>query len=471
MRPLDHPQQEVAPFGVRLVLPLALGSTLNPLNSTMISTALVPIASDFHASVAKTGWLIAGLYLASAIAQPTMGRLADLYGPRRTYLWSLVLIAVAGLLGDVVPDLGGLVMVRVLLGVGTSGAYPAAMRIFRVQADRLGREPPRTALGVLAMSGISMSAVGPFFGGVLTSRFGWHSIFTANVPVALATILLVLLWVPKDQPPARSGRLVEEVDLAGIGLFAGSLLSLMVFLLNPGHPVWLALPVAAVLGAGLVAHSRRRDKPFIDIGKLARNRPLTLTFLRAGLVLMIAYCVMYGFAQWLESAAGFSEEKAGLVTLPMSVVAAASSLVGSRERNVRTPFLVSIGAGLIGCIGLTLLDAGTSVWLMAAAVVFFGPLQGMFFTATQAAVYVQSPAEDIGTNAGLQRMVQYVGAIAAAGLLGLVYGQKATAHGLHSLGIAMGAIAAALFVWTVLDRTVARTASSPPAQDAERPRR
>ena len=63
----------------------------------MISTALVPIAVDFHASVAQTGWLIAGLYLASAIAQPTMGRLADLYGPRRVSLL-LVLNAIAGLL-------------------------------------------------------------------------------------------------------------------------------------------------------------------------------------------------------------------------------------------------------------------------------------------------------------------------------------------------------------------------------------
>jgi MFS family permease len=78
-----------AHFGFRFVTPLALGSTLNPINSTMISTALVAIARDYHASVAQTGWLIAGLYLTSAIAQPTMGRLADLFGPRRVYLFSL----------------------------------------------------------------------------------------------------------------------------------------------------------------------------------------------------------------------------------------------------------------------------------------------------------------------------------------------------------------------------------------------
>ncbi len=86
-------------FGFTFVTPLALGSALNPINSTMIATALVPIATSLHVSAAQVGWLIAGLYLASAIAQPTMGRLADLFGPRRVFLCSLVLVALAGTIG------------------------------------------------------------------------------------------------------------------------------------------------------------------------------------------------------------------------------------------------------------------------------------------------------------------------------------------------------------------------------------
>ena len=423
----------------------------------MISTALVPIAADFHANVAETGWLIAGLYLASAIAQPTMGRLADLYGPRRIFVLSLILIAIAGLLGSIIPSLTGLVFVRVLLGIGTSGAYPSAMRIFRVRADLLGCEPPRTAMAVLSLCGFSMAAVGPFFGGVLTGTFGWHSIFTVNIPLALLTILLVFLWIPKDQPSAGSlGRLVEEVDLAGMGLFAAFLLSLMIFLLNFNHPIWLALPAATVLCVGLVMHSLRRSQPFIDLRMLARNRALVLTYLRGGLVLMMVYCILYGFAQWLESACGLSEREAGLVTLPMSVMAAVSSLVGTRTKSLRTPFLISIGSGLVGCICLLLVNSETPVWLVAIAVIFFGALQGMFSTATQAAVYMQAPAEDIGTAAGFQRTAMYVGAIAATSLLGLVYGQHATDKGLHDLALVMCVISAVLFVATMFDRTIPR---------------
>jgi MFS family permease len=188
-----RPNEQHAGFGFRFVAPLALGAVLNPINSTMISTALVPIATDFHASVAEAGWLIAGLYLASAVAQPTMGRLADLFGPRRIYLISLFIVAISALVGRFAPTLGVLIAVRVALGIGTAGAYPSAMRIFRVQADRLGAAPPRVAMSVLSLAGVSTLAIGPLLGGVLTGAFGWHSIFAVNTPLALLAALLVFL--------------------------------------------------------------------------------------------------------------------------------------------------------------------------------------------------------------------------------------------------------------------------------------
>ena len=90
----------------------------------------------------------------------------------------------------------------------------------------------------------------------------------------------------------------------------------------------------------------------------------------------------------------------------------------------------------------------------------FGIPQGTFSTATQAAVYLQAPAEEIGTAAGLQRTAQYIGSIIAASLLALVYGQRATDHGLHVLALVLGVISAVLFVATVFDPTVPTVESS-----------
>jgi MFS family permease len=444
------------PFGVRFMAPLALGAMLNPINSTMLSTALVPIAQSLHAGVDETGWLIAGLYLTTAIAQPTMGRLVDLYGPRRTYLLSLLFVAGAGLFARLASSLASLVMVRVLLGIGTSGAYPAAMRIFRFEADRIGAKPPRIAMGVLNLAAISTMAVGPVIGGLLTSAFGWHAIFTVNVPLALLAAMLILLWVPKDRPrTASAARLMEEVDLGGIALFAVFLLGLTSFLMTlRSRPLWVALVGAAVFGVALVFYSLRRRQPFIDVRMLAANRPLVVTYFRASAVTMIFFSVYYGFAQWLQSVVGLGSAQAGLVTLPMSIVAAVSSITGARTKGLRAPLALGSGAALVGCICLLIADHTTPIWYLTIAVTFFGIPLGSFSTATQAAVYIQAPAKEIGTAAGLQRTANYVGAMAAASLLAITYGERATDHGLHNLVAAMGILSALLFIATLFDPTI-----------------
>jgi nicotinamidase-related amidase/predicted MFS family arabinose efflux permease len=458
-----------APFGFKLVAPLALGAALNPINSTMISTALVPIAESLHATVAEVGWLVAGLYLTCAVAQPTMGHLVDLFGPRRIFLISLVFVAAAGLFGLVASSLSSLVAARVLLGVGTSAAYPAAMRIFRTEADRTHSKPPRFAMGLLSLAAMSTTAVGPLFGGILTGAFGWHAIFTVNLPLALLTALLILLWIPKDRRRAVDAMvLFEAVDLVGVGLFMGFLLSLMIFLVYlENRWLWPALLGALICGAVLAIYSLRRKRPFIDVRMLAHNRPLSVTYLRAATNSLIVFSVYYGFAQWLQSAAGFSSAAAGLVTLPMSVVAAGSTLMGVRTRGLRGPFAASIGAALAGCIGLGVIDSGTSIWIVAAVFMFFGVAMGTFSTATQAAVYVQAPAAEVGAAAGLQRTSQYIGAVAAAGSLGLIYGQRATDHGLHNLALVMGALSAVLFIATLFDRTIPRTVSTTVAETGD----
>ena len=459
-----------SPFGFTFIAPLVLGSVLNPINSTMLATALVPIAESLGSDIAATGWLIAALYLTTAVAQPTLGRMVDLLGARRVFLASLGLVAAAGLCGQFASTLAGLVAVRILLGVGTSGAYPAAMRILRERGEATGSKPPRFVFGVMTLSAFSTTAVGPVIGGLLVSAFGWQSIFTINVPLALIAALSILIWTPHDRAPAHTfARLMKDIDLPGIALFAAFLLSLMAFLMNlKNGPLWLALAGSVVFGAALVWHSLRRPQPFLDVRMLARNWPLTMTYLRAAAIAIIVFSVYYGFAQWLQSAVGYSSAGAGLVTLPMSVVAAAASLTGARTKGLRGPFLVSVGAALAGNLGLLFVDGASPLWMIVTAITLFGVTLGTFSFATQAAVYIQAPAEEIGTAAGLQRTAQYIGAIAAASLLASIYGERASDHGLHSLAAVAGALSAILFIVTLFDRTLARVVS-PAAAEGDAP--
>ncbi|AMK26828.1 MFS transporter [Sphingobium sp. TKS] len=444
------------PFGVRFVTPLALGAVLNPINSTAISIVIVPIARHYHASVADTGWLIGAIYLSSAVAQPVMGRMADVLGARRIYFISLFTVALASVVGMVAGSLLALIMARVALGVGTSGAYPAAMRIFRLRGDRLGTEPPRGALGILAFAAAATAIFGPALGGILSDAFGWRAIFALNLPFVLLIAILVIAWIPEYEPyvSARAGTLLRELDLIGIGLFSIFLIGFMLCLMGMG--IWYALPVCIAALATLILHSLKRTQPFLDIRMLMRNRSLSLTYVRHLGFQIVIYSIFFGFPQWVEASAGYSPTEAGLITIPMYVLSALGALAGGRLRSLRAAFTLSAASALVGCILLFFLHAHSAGWIIACSVMFFGIPTGLTSVASQTAVYVQSETSEIGAASGFLRTAQYLGALTSTSLLSLAYGHEASDAGIQQLALILGVCTAVILVGTLIDRSLSR---------------
>jgi 2-(1,2-epoxy-1,2-dihydrophenyl)acetyl-CoA isomerase len=100
--------------GRRLVGAVLVGTLLNPLNSSMIAVALGLIQADFRVSMATVSWLLSGFALAAAVAQPMMGRFADLFGPRRIFCAGLLVVGIASALAPLVPAFGWLIACRML---------------------------------------------------------------------------------------------------------------------------------------------------------------------------------------------------------------------------------------------------------------------------------------------------------------------------------------------------------------------
>lgn len=443
-------------FGARLTAPLLLGSLLNPLNTTMISTALVAIGHDFGVGASDTVWLVSVLYLASAVAQPVLGKLADSVGPRRVFLAGLVVVVASGLVGALAPGFGWLLVSRLLLGIGTSAAYPAAMAVLRDESGRLGTPTPRTVLGRLSFAALGSAAIGPTLGGLLVATAGWRGIFAVNVPVALVALGCALRWIPADGPRASraKGGGAGALDPLGILLFSSALTCLVVFLLDLAHPLWWLLAPVAALSAVLTWWQLRHPHPFIDLRMLGRNHALARTYLRHGLSYLVVYCVMYGFTQWLEEARGLSSLHTGLVMLPMSLAALACSLLGARTKGIRAPLGIAAVLLVVGGTLLLFTTGSTPLAVLLLAGACFGIPQGLMGTSNQAAVQSHAPADAIGSAAGLQRTAQYIGAIAASGLIGLAYGQRADDAGLHLMAAVGTVLALALVALTLTDRAL-----------------
>ncbi|WP_373428659.1 MFS transporter [Streptomyces sp. B1I3] len=448
---------DVRGFGARLTAPLLMGSLLNPLNTTMISTALVAIGHAFGIGATDTAWLISVLYLASAVAQPVLGKLADVIGPRRVFLAGLVVVTASGLVGALAPGFGLLIVSRLLLGIGTSAAYPAAMAVLRDESRRVGRITPRPVLARLSFAALGSAAVGPALGGLLVTVVGWRGIFAVNVPVALLAFAVTLRWIPADPPrEPGAGRRAPKLspDPLGIGLFSAALTVLVFFLLGLAHPRWWLLAPLAVLTAALLRWQLRSPQPFIDVRMLAGNGALLRTYLRHGLSYLLIYCVMYGYTQWLEEARGYSSGHTGLLMLPMSLTALLCSLLGARTRTLRAPLTLACVLLTAGSAVLVFLSGDTPLAVLLLAGACFGIPQGLIGTSNQAAVQAYAPPESIGSAAGLQRTAQYLGAIAASSLIALAYADAASDSGLHLMAAVSAALGVLLFVLTVTDRAL-----------------
>ncbi|QQE78796.1 MFS transporter [Alicyclobacillus sp. SO9] len=444
------------PFSWRFVAPMYMGSTLNPINSSMLATALVPISAFMHVSVAQTTVLVTALYLASSIAQPTAGKLSVEFGPRRVFLTGILLVLLGGLLGGFGLDLTMLILSRILIGIGTSTAYPSAMLLIRRRAESAGMaKPPGNVLGALQIAGVATAAVGLPIGGVLVDAWGWRTVFLVNIPFALVAFVMAALWIPKDGPIVGGrtiGQVLSRIDITGIVGFAATITALMVFLFSLPRAEWIVLALSVVFGVLLIWWELQSNHPFIDVRMLATNLALARTYVRFSLITLCIYTVLYGVTEWIGAARGTSALEAGLLILPMSVVSAIIVGPVSKRNLVRGPLLVCAGSSIVASIGVLFLTGSTSiVWIVLITVVF-GVTMGTMASANQTALYLQVTSEQIGTASGLLRTFGYIGSIASSALIGIVFHARVSDGGLHHIALIMITISAIALILTTADR-------------------
>lgn len=453
---------ETKAFPARFLTPLLMGSTLNPINSSMIATGLVGIGVDFHTGPGTTASLISVLYLCSAVMQPTMGKLSNIFGPRRVFLAGILILLAGGVLGSLAPAFGFLLLSRALIGIGTSAAYPTAMALVRRRADSLGMGVPSRVLGNFNIAAQVTVVFGLPIGGVLAGTFGWRALFIVNIPLALFALVMTLIGVPKDPvAPKRSiGALIRALDLPGIALFAGTITALLVFLADLTRPQWWLAGVVLVLGAALIWWERRSSLPLIDVRMLAANGALQRTYARQLLVGLGIYTALYGASQWMEQTAGLSPSTVGLVLLPLSALSVVIARVVSNKGWVRGPLILSAVALLATAVVMLMINRGSPIYVLVGMSLLFGLSQGMSGFANQAALYGQTSASEIAVASGLYRTFGYIGAIFSASVISIAFGATASDIGFHTLAWVIAGIGACLLLLSVLDRAIPRVAAS-----------
>lgn len=426
------------------VASLSLGTALNPLNSSMIAVALVLVRGDFRLSVETVTWVITVFYLASAVAQPLMGRLADRFGPRRLFVFGMAVVVAVCVATPFSPTFALLCTGRVLLAIGTATAFPCAIAMLRTITERAGLSSPRL-LGRIQMANTLGAAVGPVIGGILVATLGWPAIFWVNVPLAIAAFAGVRRYAPADdrpealpgeqagertgsRPRKQSGAfrtVVAESDVPGILAFVATLVAALVFLLGlRPEPSWWLIPVALAAGFVFVWRELHCRSPFLDLRLLAGNFSLVMVYLCFAVFNLIYYLAFFGLPQYLEEHAGLPADIVGFLMLPLAALTVIVTPVSARlieRRGLRFTLLLG-GAMLLGSavlLGVVALTTTPVVILLVTAAM--GIPYCVVSIAMSQALYASARPQDAGVAAGIFQTARYVGAILSTTALGIVF--------------------------------------------------
>ena len=279
----------------------------------------------------------------------------------------------------------------------------------------------------------------------------WRATLTVNLPLSVAAFTLGALRFPRGGSVADGG---VSLDIPGIALFSGTLLCLLVPVMDPGSGRALLTLPGLLLGLLFVRWERAAAHPFIDVRVLSGNGPLVATYLRQWLNNIVSYSFIYAYTQWLEQGRGVSASEAGTLLMPMFLTSLLVTAVMGRRKAVRRKLSIGSAAQLAAALLLLRLDATSPVWLLVVVGVVVGIPQGLNSLANQTALYYQADPARIGASAGLLRTFMYLGAIVASAANASAFRSGATTSGLHDLAWLLVGVAVGFVLLVRTDRSL-----------------
>jgi EmrB/QacA subfamily drug resistance transporter len=432
----------------RVLVAAILASSMAFIDQTALNVALPALQAALKASGAQLLWVINGYNLLLASLMLVGGSLGDRLGRRRIFMTGIGLFGLASLACGLTPGAAFLIGARAVQGVGGALMVPGSLTLITTffPQERRGR-----AIGTWAAATTITTVAGPLLGGLLAQAGLWRAVFFINVPLAVASLLVLALSVPESRP-REAGR----IDLGGAALVSLGLAGLAyAFISAPAAgfaapQVYGALAGGAAALGGFLLLERRLREPMVRL-ELFRSR----TFLGANLLTLFLYGGLAAYSLFLPlvlvQAQGYGESQAGLALLPFALILAGMSRAAGRladRMGPRTPLtvgpaVVAVGMGAQAFIGLT--SGPGQYWgSFFPAIVVVGVGMGITVAPLSSTVMGALAGEFTGTASGVNNATARIAGVLAVAVLGavaLLLFQGAVAR--HTAGLDLPAAAQA----------------------------
>lgn len=408
---------------------LVIGFFMILVDQTIVAVATDAFVTQLGATTNQVIWVTSAYLLAYVVPLLFTGRLGDQIGPRAVSIAGLVVFTGASLWCGLAPDAETLIVARVFQGFGAALLTPQSLSVItRVFApDRRG-----AAMGTWgAVAGIA-SVVGPVFGGVLIDAFDWRAIFFVNIPFGILAVVLVWLWVPTLETRSRSYD-VPGIILSAVGMF------LLVFGIQQGEEHGWGGTTAALVAAGVIGlasfvwwQSRVRTEPLVPL-RLFRDRNFSIGTFGVSTIGFVTAGTMVPLMFYLQGVKDLSPTRAGLMLLPMAVIAGVLAPVVGRWADRLDPRIFT-GVGYfsfaLSLFWLALvMDAQTSIPVLLGPIALMGVANGCVWAPTSSTAMRRLEMASAGAGSGVYNTTRQVGAVLGSAAIGAVVQARVVVHG------------------------------------------
>ncbi len=387
------------------LLVLCLGDLMIVLDVTIVGVALPSIREDLGFSEESLAWVVNAYLITFGGFLLLGGRLGDLFGHRRLFLFGITLFTLASAACGLATSQEILVGARAVQGLGAAVVSAVAlslmMTLFTEPAERA------KAMGIFGFVAAGGGSLGVLLGGILTDALNWHWIFLVNVPVGILVVVLTLLLIPA----ARVATAAERLDVAGAVTVTLSLMLAVYAIVNGNEVGWttfrtlgLLAAAAALLGVFLLIESRVTS-PLVPL-RLFRLRNIAVSNVVGVLWAGAMFAWFFLSALYLQLVLGYSPLEVGLAFLPGNLVMGALSIGLSAKLvlrfGIRPPLVVGLLLAALGLLLFARAPVDGNFWVdVFPAMILLGLGAGMAFNPVLLAAMSDVEPTEAGLASGV----------------------------------------------------------------------
>jgi MFS transporter, DHA2 family, multidrug resistance protein len=426
---------------------LMLATLMNTLDSTIANVALPHMQGSLSASQEQITWVLTSYILATAVATPLAGWLAQKIGRKTMLVYSIVGFTIASMACGMAQNIEEMVAFRVLQGLAGAGLMPLSQS---VMLDIFPMSMIPRVMSIWSAAVILGPIAGPTLGGWITENLDWRWVFFINLPIGILAWLGCQNFMAKDM-----GGRERPFDFIGFSGLIGFIVGLQMMLDRGPQKDWLESQeiwiYAAISAAGLwvfVVQTATGQHPFFH-RDLAKDRNFIGTTIFSFFVGVLLFSTTALLPSFMQNLMGYSAMQSGVVSMPRGI--------GSLIAFLLVPaFVVWFGARTSLTIGLVLSIA--ALWMMgtfnldmtSTPIVISGFIQGfgtgLLFSPLSTLAYatldpvhrvegtiVATMARSLGSSVGIsvvQAMVIRDAAAAHSNLAGRIDPSSPLLHGL-----------------------------------------